>query len=261
MLVRRVSLLKAEMAVGGHDKTFVLPPPLEVLCKSCELVAKIPCKTQCDCRGIYCSGCASNFDDQCQVCNKSVQPVNDIVMAHRISTLPVKCDNVERGCVWIGDLGQLDTHLLSCPQQKTNCPYKRLGCNMTLPRNEMDHHDELYAYKHLHLAMQYIERLDGCVHTPPVVFKLNDFDIRFKLNHNWHSPPFYTHPGGYRMCVSMNVRGDGMGRGTHSSLYVCLMQGCNDNHLTWPFRGEVTLQLLNQLQDGGHKQETIHFTK
>ena len=260
-VVRRVSLLSIEMAVGGHDKNFVLPTPPEVMCKSCDLVARNPCKTQCDCRGVYCSGCSTDLPERCPVCQKRVTLSNDIVTAHRISTLPVKCDNSESGCVWIGDLGLLDTHLLSCPQQLTHCPYRRLGCFTTLSRGEMDDHDEQHTHRHLRLAVQELDRLESRLQVPPMAFRLGDFDRRLKLNHGWVSAPFYTHPGGYRMCLSVRVRGDGGGSGTHVSLYVCLGRGCNDESLSWPFRGEVTVQLLNQYQDGGHRQETIHFTR
>ena len=262
MLVRRTALLSAEMAVGGYDKIFVLPPPQELMCKSCDLVARNPCKTQCGCGGLYCSSCVASLQGRkCPVCDKSVQPTNDIVSAHRISTLPVKCDNVDTGCLWIGDLGQLDTHLLSCLKQEIHCPYRRFGCREQLVRGEMDQHNESCVHKHLRLAVLHVEKLESRIQVPPVVFRMNDFDRRLKLNHEWHSPAFYTHPGGYRMYLNINANGDGNGRGTHTSLYICLMQGCNDDSLPWPFRGEVTLELLNQLQDVGHKQETIHFTK
>ena len=261
MMARRPSLLSAEMAAGGHDKMFVLPPPSELVCKSCDLIAKNPCKTQCDCRGVYCSGCVADLQGKCPTCEKLVQPTNDLVSAHRIFTLPVKCDNAENGCVWIGDLGQLDSHILACPKQQIHCPYHMLGCRKQLPRGELDTHNESCVHKHLRLAVLRLERLESKIHVPPLVFQLTDFNRRLQLNHEWHSAPFYTHPTGYRMCLRVNARGDGVGRGTHVSLYVCLMQGCNDDGLAWPFRGEVTLELLNQLQDNGHKQETIHFTK
>ena len=38
-----------------------------------------------------------------------------------------------------------------------------------------------------------------------------------------------------------------------------LMRGEFDNLLKWPFRGDITIQLLNQQQDKEHYEETIHF--
>ena len=44
------------------------------------------------------------------------------------------------------------------------------------------------------------------MYIPPGAFKMKDDSMT----------PFYTHPGGYRICLSVNARGDGIGRGTHS---------------------------------------------
>ncbi len=37
------------------------------------------------------------------------------------------------------------------------------------------------------------------------------------------------------------------------------MSGEFDNHLKWPFRGEVTITLLNQREDNNHHTMTVHF--
>ena len=37
------------------------------------------------------------------------------------------------------------------------------------------------------------------------------------------------------------------------------MKGENDDHLRWPYKGTITISLLNQLQDSGHFTETIHL--
>ena len=39
-----------------------------------------------------------------------------------------------------------------------------------------------------------------------------------KNKDEWYSPPFYTGPGGYKMCI--NVVPKGWGIGTHVSVYV-----------------------------------------
>ena len=94
---------------------------------------------------------------------------------------------------------------------------------------------------------------------PPVVFKLNDFSDLQDDDEDWHSAPFYTHPGGYRMCLRVYTNGSSDVRGTHLSCYVYLMKGCNDEQLEWPFRGTVHISLLNQLQDDHHHSEKITF--
>jgi len=60
------------------------------------------------------------------------------------------------------------------------------------------------------------------------------------------SPPFYTGRFGYRMCLRAYLNGDGMGAGTHFSLFYVVMKGEYDALLRWPFRHEVALSLLDQ---------------
>ena len=50
-----------------------------------------------------------------------------------------------------------------------------------------------------------------------------------------------------------------MGAGTHVSVFACLVKGRNDDNLPWPFTGEVTFTLLNQLEDENHRSDTIPF--
>jgi TNF receptor-associated factor 2 len=63
-----------------------------------------------------------------------------------------------------------------------------------------------------------------------------------------YSPPFYTSRTGYKMCLRAYLNGDGMGKGTHLSVFFVVMRGNYDALLRWPFRQKVTLMLLNQSQ-------------
>ena len=71
---------------------------------------------------------------------------------------------------------------------------------------------------------------------------------------------FLHHPNGYKMCLSVNANGEGSGRGTHLTVFVCLMPGEFDNQLKWPFRGKITVKLVNQEEDKDHVVETMNFT-
>ena len=77
----------------------------------------------------------------------------------------------------------------------------------------------------------------------PVDIVMDDFEKLKKSNDIWYSPPFYTHLGGYRMCLRVYANGVGTGKGTHVSVFVCLMRGEFDDLLKWLFHGEVTIQL------------------
>lgn len=76
----------------------------------------------------------------------------------------------------------------------------------------------------------------------------------------WYSPPFYTHPQGYRMCLRVDANGIGDGKGTNVSVSVCLMQGEFDYCLQWPLRGDLTIRLLDQEGEEEHQTMIISFT-
>ena len=72
-------------------------------------------------------------------------------------------------------------------------------------------------------------------------------------------PPFYTHSHGYKFCVNVYPQGNGDGKGTHVSVYTYLMKGPFDDHLKWPFRVEITIQIVNQDGDHDHVERTVHY--
>ena len=94
----------------------------------------------------------------------------------------------------------------------------------------------------------------------PIEFTLSDFERQKKQNERWHSPAFYTHPRGYRMCLQVDPNGWGDGLGTHVSICTCIMRGPFDADLKWPFRGDVTIQIVNQAGEDNHQEEVIHYT-
>jgi len=104
---------------------------------------------------------------------------------------------------------------------------------------------------------------DVIAHTQssPCVFKMPKFNQHKEDQDEWYSPPFYTHPGSYKMCICVDANGYGDGEGTHISVYAHLMRGKNDDNLSWPFTGEVTITLLNQLRDKNHHTAVVKFPK
>ena len=92
-----------------------------------------------------------------------------------------------------------------------------------------------------------------------VVFNFDEFR---KERDTWYSPHFYTHPRGYKMCLSVDANGIGSSEGTHLAVFVYMMRGEFDDQLKWPFRGGVTIKLVNQEEeDRDHVVETISFTR
>ena len=97
------------------------------------------------------------------------------------------------------------------------------------------------------------------VFVPPPNFIMTNFSHHKDSGEEWHSPPFYSHIGGYKMCLEVDANGWEQGAGTHVSVYNYLMRGEYDDDLLWPFRGEITFQLINRRADEGHVEDTIPF--
>ena len=60
------------------------------------------------------------------------------------------------------------------------------------------------------------------------------------------SQPFYSSHDGYKMCLRLYFLGDGIGMGTHMSLFLVIMKGEYDAILQWPFTHKVSFCLINQ---------------
>ena len=88
---------------------------------------------------------------------------------------------------------------------------------------------------------------------------MSNFNYYMKSEEEWYSPSFLSHTNGYEMCVRIAANGEDEGQGTHLSLYIHLMADKNDDNLSWPFRGEVKVQLINRRDDHDHYEQNIVF--
>nr|XP_002130602.1 TNF receptor-associated factor 3-like [Ciona intestinalis] len=98
---------------------------------------------------------------------------------------------------------------------------------------------------------QRFQVLETTSYSGVALWKINNFQRRKREAESGralsiYSQPFYTSRYGYKMCARVYLNGDGMGKGTHVSLFFVLMKGEYDNLLPWPFRQKVTLMLLDQ---------------
>ena len=88
-----------------------------------------------------------------------------------------------------------------------------------------------------------------------VTFKLPNF-LEYKEKKEFYSPPFYSSPGGYKMCVRLSFNNTTR----YIVAYIYLMRGENDDNLQWPFRSaEIGIELLNQLKDTDHISKSIVY--
>ena len=61
------------------------------------------------------------------------------------------------------------------------------------------------------------------------------------------------------MCIKVDANGWGESAGTHVSVSLRLMQGEYDSRLVWPFRGAITIQLMNHGNERDHRELTVDF--
>ena len=152
-----------------------------------------------------------------------------------------------------------------CPMQTIECEYSYAGCKETMTRQLLQMHLNISKDDHLRMTTAKVKTLVAemnelklaisknapkpiFIHPPDIIMEA--FEKYKKSNSQWFSPAFNTHVGGYKMCLSVTANGWGSGDGTHVSLTVPMMKGEFDSHLQWPFKGEITVELVNQKEGG-----------
>ena len=90
--------------------------------------------------------------------------------------------------------------------------------------------------------------IENSNHDGTMIWKIPQFNQRKADAENGKytsifSLPFYTGRYGYKMCLHLYIMGDGIGKGTHLSLFFVVMCGEFDNILQWPF---THFKLINQ---------------
>ena len=97
-----------------------------------------------------------------------------------------------------------------------------------------------------HTNQQQITSYNGVLVWKISNFALKQQDATSGRQTSFFSPCFYTSFHGYKLCARIYLNGDGMGKGTHISLFFAVMRGEYDAILRWPFRQKVTFMLLDQ---------------
>ena len=211
-----------------------------------------------------------NRDYSCEHCREkgtytSITKSHDKVCPKKPIHCPKRCSiTVQRQ--------RVEEHLATeCELTVIACKYKRLGCDRELKRKDMATHEEDDKL-HLRMAMDTTVKLE--TETLDLRSKLEAVlkrgeSLNFKLTHYHkikdgndivYSPPYYTSPNGYRMALGVYANGDGPAKGTHVSVFAPILKGKYDAQLKWPFTGNVTFTLLNQLEDKNHHQDIMEQT-
>jgi len=87
---------------------------------------------------------------------------------------------------------------------------------------------------------------DGYQLTSPCILLLDKFDqIKRSDSGVWNSPPFYSHPNGYKMQMTIFID-------DNIALVIEILEGKFDKHLSWPMKASVSVELLNVIEDNTH---------
>jgi hypothetical protein len=173
-----------------------------------------------------------------------------------------------------------------------SCSFSYAGCEEKLPRKDMPahisdslgihmllqavhhlkelnelkstHQKEITELKNTHqnevteLKSQ-IRELRTHLWIMPVNLTLGGFAAKKTEGKGWSSNPFYTHPRGYKLYLSVDCNGIREGAGSHISAYIYLRSGEYDDELNWPFRRSITIRLIDQKEGTNHHDFTARF--
>lgn len=104
---------------------------------------------------------------------------------------------------------------------------------------------------------------ENTIYNGHMIWKIDNYEHRYQQaligkTTALHSAPSFTEKYGYKFCARLYLNGDGMGKGTHMSLFFVLMKSEFDNLLQWPFERNVSFTLLNQENSDHNIKETFH---
>nr|QEF75664.1 TNF receptor associated factor 3 [Larimichthys crocea] len=118
---------------------------------------------------------------------------------------------------------------------------------------QLSRHDDMLSVHDIRLADMDLrfQVLETASYNGTLIWKIRDYKRRKQeavaaKTLSLYSQPFYTGYFGYKMCARVYLNGDGMGKGTHLSLFFVVMRGEYDALLPWPFKQKVTLMLMDQ---------------
>ena len=329
---------------GGFDCEFVESPPkiVQSECPVCLLVLCEPYQVTC-CGYSYCKVCIERVKadkEPCPCCKNDFDDFPNKGLQQSLSGFKVFCSHRKEGCQWIGEFGQLESHLNvnsshhhqleGCAHAEVRCQYcfklykrsqvlahqsdfcplrpftcqhckmfhshyedvvsnhmPRCGCcpvgcpnecgatvllrdverhisddcpltviTVQVRRKDLPPHHALVGAqvsdqvsdvrRELAEFKKEVATLSRVSAFGPIEMTLVNFARAKRRNEVWRSSPFYSDIRGYKFCLVIAANGLGLAKNTHVSVVVYLMRGSFDSQLRWPFRGRITIQLLDQ---------------
>lgn len=112
--------------------------------------------------------------------------------------------------------------------------------------NQLSSHETQLSENSLQIEMLETTSYDGFY-----IWKIDHYSRKYQdalseRTASIYSPPFYVGRFGYKVSVRLDPNGDGIGKGTHISLFFVVMRGEYDAILPWPFVQKVHFRLVDQ---------------
>ena len=216
----------------------------------------------------------SKSESACPYCSEKLTKGQLAMHLNVCLALPLPCPNLcGVGSASRIERRQMERHLQECSLQPVECEFFYAGCTDKIKRRDVTKHMEEGTQAHLSMLSAFVaksfkkfeqqsEQLlkkDGeivalqnelrelklSVSVPPVEFVLKDYKRQFTDSKEWLSPDFYTHCGGYLLCLHAVKEAGEVGLGTcRLALSAKVREGRCDAMLTWPCRCTVGVQVV-----------------
>ena len=167
---------------SGYEGDFLESPPSIYECPVCLLVLREPHLLSC-CGVKICNPCVSQIQGAqgvCPVCREGFTVMMDKQLNRSILALKVRCPLKLKGCLWIGELRNVDQHVSvsdgTCEFVEVQC---RNGCGHLYPRKELQRHEEEKCHKQAIPKEQWFSEIQQYI---DVQIKIKCNDIQEKLN-------------------------------------------------------------------------------
>ena len=279
-------------SLGEQEGHLNLNPSLEAELDGCQFV-KVQCSYSCsklvlrsELKVHKTKNCLQR-PYSCEYCNSYDSTYGDVIYHWS------QCGHYLTRCPQCGVLIQrqaLDNHTTNdCPETMIDCDFKHFGCDMKLPRKYLVKHINENSALHMRCMSLLVMKLEvenkqlkekvaeqqlqqGELHvrqdlrctqsnTPSAVFNnmtMDDLESRTTSADPWVSPSFYVH--GYNLCLQVYVNTHGVNTDSLCTMvFICLKKGRFDDHIRWPFEGEVTVEMLKD--DNNGRYEVLHTRK
>ena len=201
----------------------------------------------------------------CEYCQEDIQASSVNSHLTICEEYPIQCKNkCTFGAVddetFTSSRKLMRTHLqYDCPLQQVACPYAQHGCDTTIVRKDVHHHNVDFTGKHLELVENSLKETqislakqveENMVSTKVTKQPLSNGGVEWRIlsvkkrimrSKEFQGPPIYSCGYKFRFYVQFNNQ-------QHLGVKFSLLKGENDDKLKWPLKGEITFFLVNQPQ-------------